>query len=69
MTAADEEYLKRFIKAAKDEAIAKEKETILANKDPRREPIAGLDPEDDDDGELQAITKFNTAQNGRAKLP
>jgi hypothetical protein len=31
MTNADEEYLKRFLKAKRDEEVAKEKETILAN--------------------------------------
>ena len=59
MTDADEEYLKRFLKAKKDEEVAKEKETILANKDPRRQPIAGVDVPGEDEDDLVAVTDFN----------
>ena len=59
MTNADEEYLKRFLKAKRDEEVAKEKETILANKDPRRQGITGGLPPGEEEDDLVAVTDFN----------
>ena len=56
MTAADEEYLKRFIGAVKDEEIANQKKSILALKDPKKKPTKSKNPKDatndDDKGEI-----------------
>ena len=52
MTNADEEYLKRFIGAVRDEEIAQEKKSVLGLKDPKsKRPIGKGPPQGGDDGD------------------
>ena len=60
MTNADEEYLKRFIGAVRDEEIANEKKSILAQKDPKNRRPAGKGPSkggDDGSGEEEIVNQ------------